>query len=154
MSAFKLILKRLFNKITLIIAFLFIFTSMIKGQDSITTARPYTIITDTITKIDTTYIIDTIINKYQYIVTDTIDETSNIKNEETIISDHKFEGTLRVTLNQLAITHWAAGGESNGSGKVSSNLTYTYDRELFKYVVNGIFAYDELEHNSRKFMLQ
>ena len=141
MSAFKLILKRLFNKITLIIAFLFIFTSIIKGQDSITSAHPYTIITDTITKIDTTYIIDTIISKYQYIITDTIYETSNIKNEETIISDHKFEGTLRVTLNQLAITHWAAGGESNGSGKVSSNLTYTYDRELFKYVVNGIFAY-------------
>ena len=142
MSAFKLILKRLFNKITLIIAFLFIFTPMIKGQDSIFSARPYTIITDTITKIDTTYIIDTIINKYQYIITDTIYETSDIdQNENPIISDHKFEGTLRVTLNQLAITHWAAGGESNGSGKVSSNLTYTYDRELFKYVVNGIFAY-------------
>ena len=115
---------------------------MIKGQDSITSARPYTIITDTITKIDTTYIIDTIINKYQYVITDTIYETTDTtKNEKIIISDHKFEGTLRVTLNQLAITHWAAGGESNGSGKVSSNLTYTYDRELFKYVVNGIFAY-------------
>ena len=142
MSAFKLILKRLFNKITLIIAFLFIFTPMIKGQDSIFSAHPYTIITDTITKIDTTYIIDTIISKYQYVITDTIYETTDTtKNEKIIISDHKFEGTLRVTLNQLAITHWAAGGESNGSGKVSSNLTYTYDRELFKYVVNGIFAY-------------
>ena len=123
-------------------ALLIIFTPTIKGQDSISTARNYTIITDTITKIDTTYIIDTIINKYQYIITDTIYETSDTtKNENTIISNHKFEGTLRVTLNQLAITHWAAGGESNGSGKVSSNLTYTYDRELFKYVVNGIFAY-------------
>ena len=123
-------------------ALLIIFTPTIKGQDSISTARNYTIITDTITKIDTTYIIDTIINKYQYIITDTIYETSDTtKNENTIISNHKFEGTLRVTPNQLAITHWAAGGESNGSGKVSSNLTYTYDRELFKYVVNGIFAY-------------
>jgi hypothetical protein len=142
MSAFKLILKRLIQKSTLIMALLIIFTPTIKGQDSISSARNYTIITDTITKIDTTYIIDTIINKYQYIITDTIYETSDItKNENIIISDHKFEGTLRVTLNQLAITHWAAGGESNGSGKVSSNLTYTYDRELFKYVVNGIFAY-------------
>jgi hypothetical protein len=142
MSAFKLILKRLIQKSTLIMALLIIFTPTIKGQDSIFSARNYTIITDTITKIDTTYIIDTIINKYQYIITDTIYETSDItKNENIIISDHKFEGTLRVTLNQLAITHWAAGGESNGSGKVSSNLTYTYDRELFKYVVNGIFAY-------------
>ena len=142
MSAFKLILKRLIQKSTLIMALLIIFTPTIKGQDSISSARNYTIITDTITKIDTTYIIDTIINKYQYIITDTIYETSDIiKNENIIISDHKLEGTLRVTLNQLAITHWAAGGESNGSGKVSSNLTYTYDRELFKYVVNGIFAY-------------
>lgn len=142
MSAFKLILKRLIQKSTLIMALLIIFTPTIKGQDSISSARNYTIITDTITKIDTTYIIDTIINKYRYIITDTIYETSDItKNENIIISDHKFEGTLRVTLNQLAITHWAAGGESNGSGKVSSNLTYTYDRELFKYVVNGIFAY-------------
>ena len=82
MSAFKLILKLLFKKITLIMAFLFILTSTIKGQDSIFSTRLYTIITDTITKIDTTYIIDTIINKYQYIVTDTIYETSNIKNED------------------------------------------------------------------------
>ena len=142
MSAFKLILKRLIQKSTLIMAFLITFMPTIKGQNSISYARNYTIITDTVTKIDTTYIIDTIINKYQYIITDTIYETSDTtKNENTIISNHKFEGTLRVTLNQLAITHWAAGGESNGSGKVSSNLTYTYDRELFKYVVNGIFAY-------------
>lgn len=142
MLSFKLILKRLLKKITLIIAFVFLFTPMIKGQDSIFSARPYTIITDTITKTDTTYIIDTIINTYQYIITDTIYENPNIDiQKETPNDSHKFEGTLRVTLNQLAITHWAAGGESNGSGKISSNLTYTYDRDLFKYVANGIFAY-------------
>ena len=114
---------------------------MIKGQDSIFSARPYTIITDTITKTDTIYVIDTIINTYQYIITDTIYDTQNIDILKEISNNHKFEGTLRVTLNQLAITHWAAGGESNGSGKISSNLTYTYDRNLFKYVANGIFAY-------------
>ena len=114
---------------------------MIKGQDSIFSARPYTIITDTITKIDTTYIIDTIINTYQYIVIDTIYDIQHIDTPKEISNNHNFEGTLRVTLNQLAITHWAAGGESNGSGKISSNLTYTYDRDLFKYVANGIFAY-------------
>ena len=109
-----------------------------KGQNSISPARPFTIKTDTITKVDTTYIIDTIINTYKYVVTDTIYE-----DEKTTIQPnyHKFEGHLGVTINQLAITHWAAGGESNASGRVTSNLTYTYNRDLFKYVVNGIFAY-------------
>ncbi len=123
-------------------ALIFLSSPAIKGQDSIFSARPYTIITDTITKIDTTYVIDTIINTYKYIITDTIYNTQNIDIPKEISkNNHKFEGTLRVTLNQLAITHWAAGGESNGSGKISSNLTYTYDRDLFKYVANGIFAY-------------
>lgn len=111
-------------------------TSIIKGQNLISTARPYTIVIDTITRIDTTYVIDTIINTYQCIVTDTIYET-----EQQTIDSHKLEGHLGITLNQLAITHWAAGGESNGSGRISSNITYTYNQKLFKYVANGIFAY-------------
>ncbi len=142
MSAFKLILKHLVKKIILIIVFVFLLTHTIMGQDSTIYARPYTIKTDTITKIDTTYIIDTIIKSYQYIRVDTIYECNDSATQKTTKNNyHKFEGTFRVTLNQLAITHWAAGGESNGSGRISSNLTYTYNRELFKYVVNGIFAY-------------
>ena len=138
MSAFKLILKRLLNKISLIMVLVFLSALTMKGQNSISPARPFTIKTDTITKVDTTYIIDTIINTYKYVVTDTIYE-----DEKTTIQPnyHKFEGHLGVTINQLAITHWAAGGESNASGRVTSNLTYTYNRDLFKYVVNGIFAY-------------
>ena len=136
MPAFKLILKLLPYKIALIMMLILMSTSIIKGQNLISTARPYTIVTDTITKIDTTYIIDTIINTYQYVRTDTIYE-----NDRPTINPHKFEGHLGITLNQLAITHWAAGGESNGSGRISSNITYTYNQKLFKYVVNGIFAY-------------
>ena len=138
MSAFKLILKQLFKKTTLILVFLLSSTPIIKGQNSVSHARQYKIITDTITKIDTTYVIDTIINTYQCIVSDTIYEDSDF---DPSVINHKFEGHLGVTLNQLAITHWAAGGESNGSGRISSNITYTHNRELFKYVVNGIFAY-------------
>ena len=41
---------------------------------------------------------------------------------------HKFEGNIGMTVNQLAITHWAAGGESNMSGKASAFLKYTYNR--------------------------
>ena len=62
MSAFKLILKRLIKKTALVMVFTFLSTTVIKGQESVLSARPYKIVTDTITKIDTTYVIDTIIN--------------------------------------------------------------------------------------------
>ena len=121
---------------------IFLYMPTMKGQDFVSHTRAFKIITDTITKIDTTYIIDTIINTYKYAITDTIYEDDHvITSDKHQINPHKFEGHFGVTLNQLAITHWAAGGESNASGRVTSNLTYTYNRNLFKYVVNGIFAY-------------
>lgn len=129
--------------------FLLVKPSMIKGQDSITNYRAYIIKTDTITRIDTTYIIDTIINTYTYIVTDTI-YAHDDKNEEKKPSHHKFEGNISITLNQLAITHWAAGGESNSSGKIKSNIKYKYDRKMFNYVVNGIFAYGKSNYTKNK----
>ena len=83
MSAFKLILKRLIKKTAFVMVFTFLSTTVIKGQESVLSARPYKIITDTITKIDTTYVIDTIINTYQYVITDTIYEDSyNISKEK------------------------------------------------------------------------
>ena len=148
MSAFKSDLNRLIINIFLIMMILLSNPFIIKGQDSIFQIRPYTIKIDTLIKTDTTYIIDTIISKYTYIVTDTIYETS--ENDSEIMTyllddnkdfNHKLEGNFGITFNQLAITHWAAGGESNGSGKVTSNITYKYNRKLFNYVVNGIFAY-------------
>lgn len=139
MSAFKLILKRFILHIIPIMVLLSVNASTIKGQDTISTNLPYIITTDTITKIDTTYIIDTIINTYTCIVTDTIFPQSATTQEKN--THHKFDGNIGITLNQLAITHWAAGGESNGSGKISSNFTYQYNRRLFNYVINGIFAY-------------
>lgn len=54
---------------------------------------------------------------------------------------HKFEGSIGLTINQLAITHWAAGGESNMSGKASANFKYTYNRRLFTYTTTGLFMY-------------
>jgi hypothetical protein len=66
--------------------------------------------------------------------------------QDTIASEnkvnwHKFEGALGFTVNQLAITYWAAGGESNMSGKASANFKYTYNRSLFNYVTTGLFMY-------------
>ena len=141
MTSFKLFLKRLLLHVIPLLVFLYMNQLEIKGQDTLFNIQPYTIRIDTITKTDTTYVIDTIISTYTYIVTDTLynSYSDNIKNSET--DRHTFEGNIGVTLNQLAITHWAAGGESNGSGKITSNFTYKYNRKLFNYVINGIFAY-------------
>ena len=54
---------------------------------------------------------------------------------------HKLEGGLGMTINQLAITHWAAGGESTMSGKATANFKYTYNRSMFTYVTTGLFMY-------------
>lgn len=120
---------------------LFMNPSNIQGQDTILNIPTYTIKFDTITRIDTTYIIDTIINTYTYVVRDTIYAQDKDESDNDFLLYHKFDGNVGITLNQLAITHWAAGGESNGSGKISSRFTYSYNRKLFNYVVNGIFAY-------------
>lgn len=141
MSALKLIFKLLLNDLVLIVLILTSSSTTIMGQDSISIARPYTIMTDTIIRFDTTYIIDTIISTYKYVTIDTIYDKKENDYHEPFKQHHKFEGVFSITLNQLAITHWAAGGESNGSGKISSNITYKYNRKLFNYVVNGKFAY-------------
>ncbi len=141
MTAFKFFLKRLLFLVILLMLSSIIFPTTTKGQDSIFNKLPYTIKTDTITKADTIYVIDTIINSYTYIVIDTIYDYIDEDTLDIFSLYHKLEGNFGITLNQLAITHWAAGGESNGSGKVTSNITYIYDRKLFKYVLNGIFAY-------------
>ena len=141
MTAFKLILKRFYFLGILLLMNSIIFPTITKGQDTIFNKLPYTIKIDTITRIDTTYIIDTIINSYTYVVTDTIYNFTEKDTIDNFSLHHKLEGNFGITLNQLAITHWAAGGESNGSGKVTSNITYKYNRKLFNYVLNGIFAY-------------
>ena len=96
---------------------LFMNPSNIQGQDTILNIPTYTIKFDTITRIDTTYIIDTIINTYTYVVRDTIYAQDKDESDNDFLLYYKFDGDVGITLNQLAITHWAAGGESNGSGK-------------------------------------
>lgn len=141
MSAFKLTLKRFIMYVIPIMMLFSLNPSIIKGQDTISANRDYIIRTDTVIIIDTTYIIDTIISTYTNIVTDTIYPEPEDTESSDFLLYSKFNGDIGVTLNQLAITHWAAGGESNGSGKITSNFTYQYNRKLFNYVVNGIFAY-------------
>ena len=150
MPAFKLILKQLLKKTSFVMMLILSSTSIVKGQNPVANARKYTIVTDTITKTDTTYIIDTIINTYQYIVTDTIYENKDQAANKSYSNHHKFESLFGATLNQLAITHWAAGGESNASGRLSANITYSYDSKPFKYVLNGIFAYGMSAYTKEK----
>lgn len=64
----------------------------------------------------------------------------SITNKNSLIW-HRFEGNLGLTVNQLAITHWAAGGESNMSGKASIIFKHTYNRKMFNYVTAGLFIY-------------
>ena len=56
-------------------------------------------------------------------------------------SRHQLEGNFGLTINQLAITYWAAGGESTTSGKVSAYFKHTYNRSMFKYVTTGLCVY-------------
>lgn len=69
-----------------------------------------------------------------------------VMSQDTIVPQerviwHAIEGSLGMTVNQLAITHWAAGGESNMSGKISAMFKYTYNRKMFNYVTTGLFMY-------------
>lgn len=138
---------------TLAAGFLFVLLFLINpnrglSQDSVVKNPAFTIKIDTLTRIDTTYIIDTIIKTVKYVKIDTIfPEKPDFLQEQTNKELRKqarwqsFEGSIGVTVNQLAITHWAAGGESNTSGKLTANFKHTYNRSLFNYVTAGIFAY-------------
>jgi len=66
-------------------------------------------------------------------------DTIRYKNDT--VRHNKFEGNFSLTINQIAITHWAAGGESNGSGKLMARLKHTYNRNMFNYETSGLFAY-------------
>lgn len=111
----------------------------VNAQDTIAQSPEYIITTDTINTFDTILIIDTLIKPKQIIKTDTIRlQPTELSNN---VTKSKFEGVIGLSVNQLHITHWAAGGESNASGKLSANFKYTLDRRKINYVTNGIFVY-------------
>ncbi len=137
------------NILTIGILFvLFFMTNKCLSQDTIIGGPAYTIRIDTVTKIDTTYIIDTIIRTETVIRIDTIypehlqDVEGNPANgSKGQVNWHSLDGSIGLTINQLGITHWAAGGESNISGKAIASFKYTFNRKLFNYVTNGLFVY-------------
>lgn len=137
MSVFKAILNNVSIIAALIFGLLFYFNPMIiKAQDSIVKMPEYLIKIDTVQTYDTILIIDTLITPRQIIKIDTIrlmpEKEGTVRN---------IEGNIGLTINQLAVTHWAAGGESNASGKLNANFKYTINRKKFSYLTTGIFAY-------------
>ncbi|MCQ2317611.1 MAG: DUF3078 domain-containing protein [Bacteroidales bacterium] len=137
MSVFKAILNSTSIIAALILGLVFSVSPLkIKAQDSIVQKLDYLIKIDTIQTYDTTYIIDTLITPRQIIKIDTI----RISPERESTSQN-IEGNIGFTINQLAVTHWAAGGESNASGKINANFKHTLKRRKFSYMTTGIFAY-------------
>jgi len=108
----------------------------IKAQDSIVKTTDYYVKIDTIHTYDTTYIIDTLIRPKTIVRIDTI---SLIPERDKTL--RKFEGSIGLAINQLALTYWASGGESNASCKLNADFKYTLNRKKFCYVTSGIFAY-------------
>lgn len=148
MIRFKADLKRIyFSTVWLIGLLIFSNPLKVKAQDTIVNSPEYIIITDTIKTFDTILVIDTLIRPKQIIKIDTIrliqavDNTADSPMPEERVTAGKLNGNIGLTVNQLAITHWAAGGESNASGKVTADFNYTLDKKKFKYVTSGIFAY-------------
>lgn len=137
MSIFKVVFHNTFFIAACIFGLFFIFKPLnIKAQDSIAKSEGYFIKIDTIQTYDTILLIDTIIKPKVIIKIDTI---KLIPEKEK--TSRRFESNIGLTINQLAITHWASGGESNVSGKVNINFNYTLSRNRFSYITTGIFAY-------------
>lgn len=53
----------------------------------------------------------------------------------------KFECALALNVNQLGITKWAGGGESNGSVKGTADLKHTFKGRYAIYTTTGYFSY-------------
>lgn len=147
MTVFKAFLNNVFVMSALLFGLLFFCNPLnIKAQDTIVQMPRFIVKSDTINTYDTILVIDTIIKPKQIIKIDTIllypeigDSIVQATKKEKTSSN--FTGSIGLTLNQLAITHWAAGGESNGSGKLSANFKHTLNRSKLSFVTTGIFAY-------------
>ena len=60
----------------------------------------------------------------------------DIINERT-----SFHGSYGISINQLALSNWAAGGESSASGKAFANLNFIYQNKKFEQKLSGAFAF-------------
>jgi hypothetical protein len=52
-----------------------------------------------------------------------------------------FHGGYGLNINQLALSNWAAGGESSWAGKAFANFSLSYHKKKFEQRLNGAFAF-------------
>ena len=52
-----------------------------------------------------------------------------------------FSGDYGLNINQLALSNWAAGGESSSTGKAFANINLVYQRSTFEQKLTGAFAF-------------
>lgn len=144
MTRFKAISGRM-STVSLWLFWMLLFCNplKVKAQDTIAVSPEYFITADTIISFDTILKIDTIIRPKLVVRIDTVmlnaavDSAADMKRPMT--SD--FSGSVGLTVNQLAITHWAAGGESNASGKITADFKYSLNKKKFNYVTTGLLSY-------------
>ena len=53
----------------------------------------------------------------------------------------RFHGGYGLNINQLALSNWAAGGESSWAGKAFANFSLSYHKKKFEQRLNGAFAF-------------
>lgn len=149
MTVFKAILNKISILAVWLLGLLFFCNPLkVKAQDTIVKTPEYIIKIDTIKTFDTILVVDTLIRPKQIVKIDTIrlkPAVDSVTNDDKEIlreqASRKLNGNFGFTINQLGITYWAAGGESNASGKVVADFKYTLDKKKFSYVTTGIFAY-------------
>ena len=52
-----------------------------------------------------------------------------------------FHGNYGLNINQLALSNWAAGGESSSTGKAFANINLVYRKRTFEQKLVGAFAF-------------
>ena len=52
-----------------------------------------------------------------------------------------FHGSYGLNINQLALSNWAAGGESSATGKAFANFNLIYHKRNFEQKLTGAFAF-------------
>lgn len=61
-----------------------------------------------------------------------------------------FNGNFGLNINQLALSNWAAGGESSSSGKAFANFTLAYNKKRYESKLVGNFAFGISHFSDRR----
>ena len=60
---------------------------------------------------------------------------------DLIVEGLTFTGDYGLNINQLALSNWAAGGESSATGKAFANLHLVFQKATFEQKLDGAFAF-------------